>query len=101
MQEAQRVQSIGMSEAQRLQQADIAGKTFMFENRERRQTEQLNRKQAQITNQAQAAVAASQGASALYSAGMSSFGNIAAAYAGNTGIANVELDRDGDPSTPY
>tara|TARA_R100000951_G_scaffold24522_1_gene20668 strand:- start:1193 stop:2035 length:843 start_codon:yes stop_codon:yes gene_type:complete len=101
MQEAQRVQSIGMSEAQRLQQADIAGKTFMFENRERRQTEQLNRKQAQITNQAQAAVAASQGASALYSAGMNSFGNIAAAYAGNMGIQNVDIDKDGDPSTPY
>ena len=64
MQEAQRVQGIQMSEAQRLQQADIAGKQFMFSQKERRQSEQLDRKQAQITGQAQAAVAASQGASA-------------------------------------
>ena len=59
MQEAQRIQSIRMSEAQRLQQADVAGKQFMFSTKERRETEQLNRKQAQITGQAQAAVAAS------------------------------------------
>ena len=75
--------------------------SLCLEQKKEERCRQLNRKQAQITDQAQAAVAASQGASALYSAGMSSFGNIAAAYAGNTGIANVELDRDGDPSTPY
>ena len=83
MQEAQRVQGIQLSEQQRLQQADVAGQTFEFTQRERRQSEQLDRKQAQITGQAQAAVAASQGASAMYSAGLSSIGNIAAAYAGN------------------
>jgi len=82
MQEAQRVQGIQLSEQQRLQQADVAGQTFEFTQRERRQSEQLDRKQAQITGQAQAAVAASQGASAMYSAGLSSIGNIAAAYAG-------------------
>ena len=83
MQEAQRVQGIQLSEQQRLQQADVAGQTFEFTQRERRESEQLDRKQAQITGQAQAAVAASQGASAMYSAGLSSIGNIAAAYAGN------------------
>ena len=96
MSEAQRIQTIGMSEAQRLQQADIAGQTFQFNQKETRQMGELNRKQAQITGQAQAAVAADSGADAIYASGLGALGTIASAYAGNTGIAEVEIDKDGD-----
>ena len=81
MQEATRIQGIQMSEAARIQQADVAGKQFMFSTREQRQMQQLNRKQAQITGQAQAAVAADQSAAALYSAGIGAVGNVGAAFA--------------------
>ncbi len=80
MREAQRVQGIQMSEAQRLQQADVSGRTFMFENVERRQSEQLNRKQAQITGQAQTAVAARQSQAEYIGAGIGAIGNLGAAY---------------------
>ena len=82
MSEARRVQGALYSEAGRQQQADVAGSEFMFTQKERRETEQLNRKQAQITGQAQAAVAADQSAAALYSAGIGAVGNIGAAFAG-------------------
>ncbi len=80
MREAQRVQGIQMSEAQRLQQADVSGRTFMFENVERRQSEQLNRKQAQITGQAQTAVAERQNQAGFISAGIGAVGNLGSAY---------------------
>ena len=83
MQEAQRLQTIGMSEAARVQQAGVAGKQFMFNAKDKRETEQLNRKQAQITGEAQAAVAANQGADAMYAAGLTSIGTLGAAYLGN------------------
>ena len=79
MQEAQRVQGIQLSEAQRLQQADVAGRSFMFSAKDRRETEQLNRKQAQITGAAaQQASARAQKAGAI-NAGIGAVGNIASA----------------------
>ena len=60
MAEAQRVQSGLFGEAQRMQDVDVKGKTFVYSEKERRETEQLNRVQAQITGQQQAQVAASQ-----------------------------------------
>ena len=79
MQEAQRVQSIGMSEAQRLQQADIAGKNiYVCTNRERRQTAAIKQKTSSNNKSSSSCCSCiASAASALYSAGMSSFGNIA------------------------
>ena len=83
MAEAQRVQGALYSEAGRQQQADVAGSEFMFTQRERRETEQLNRKQAQITGAAQAQVAAQQDSARLLSSGLQSVGNIASSLAGS------------------
>jgi len=77
MSEARRVQGALYSEAGRQQQADVAGSEFMFTQKERRETEQLNRKQAQITGAAQAQVAAQQDSARLLSSGLGAFGNIA------------------------
>ena len=46
----QRLQQQQMSEAQRMQQADVAGKQFVFSTREGRELQQLNRVAAQIGN---------------------------------------------------
>ena len=54
--EAIRVQGALYSEAARMQQVEAAGKQFVYGERERRETEQLNRVQAQLTGQQQAAV---------------------------------------------
>lgn len=82
MAEAQRVQSALYGEQGRVQQADVAGRQFVYGERERREMEQLNRKQAQITN-AQQQQAAAQAAQAGYiSAGISSLGNIAGSAIG-------------------
>ena len=83
MAEARRVQGTLYSEAGRQQQADVAGSEFMFTQKERRETEQLNRKQAQITGAAQAQVAAQQDSARILSSGMQSVGNIASSLAGS------------------
>ena len=53
--EAIRVQGALYGEAGRMQQAEVAGKQFVYGETERRQTEKLNRVQAQLTGQQQAA----------------------------------------------
>ena len=65
-----------------MQQADVSGKQFVFGEKERRETEQLNRKQAQITGQQQTQIAARQSQNALLSAGVSSLGNMAGSLLG-------------------
>jgi len=77
MSEAQRVQSGQFGEAQRIQQAGVSGKSFVFGEKERRETEQLNRKQAQITGQQQTEVAERQNATALLSSGITAASNVA------------------------
>ena len=79
--EAKRVQGALMGEAGRIQQADVSGKEFVYSEKERRQTEQLNRKQAQITGQAQAAAQARSDQSAAISSGINAIGNIAGSVA--------------------
>ena len=70
-----------MGEAGRIQQADVSGKEFVYSEKERRQTEQLNRKQAQITGQAQAAAQARSDQSAAISGTVSDrVGDIAGSY---------------------
>ena len=66
-----------MAEAQRMQDVDVKGKSFVYGEKERRETEQLNRTQAQITGQQQAQVAARQNQSAIIAGGVSAVGNIA------------------------
>ena len=83
MSEAQRVQQALMGEQGRLQQADVSGRQFVYGEKERRETEQLNRKQAQITGQQQAQVAANQNQASYISSGISAVGNIGAAAASN------------------
>jgi hypothetical protein len=79
--EAKRVQGALMGEAGRIQQADVSGKEFVYSEKERRETEQLNRKQAQITGQAQAAAQARSDQSAAISSGINAIGNIAGSVA--------------------
>lgn len=82
MAEAQRVQGALYGEQGRLQQADVAGRSFVYGERERREMEQLNRKQAQITG-AQQQQAAGQAAQAGYiGAGIGAIGNIASSAIG-------------------
>ena len=83
MNEAKRVQGALMGEAGRQQEADVAGSKFVFGEKERRETEQLNRKQAQITGQAQAAAQARSDQSASISAGINAVGSIASGFASN------------------
>jgi hypothetical protein len=85
MTEAQRVQSGLFGEAQRMQEVDVKGKSFIYGEKERRETEQLNRVQAQITGQAQAEVAARQNQTAMIAGGVSALGNIAGSFAGMAG----------------
>ena len=85
MSEAQRVQEAKMSEAQRIQQSEVLGKEFVYGEKERRETEQLNRKQAQITGAAQAEVAARQSQAQVMGAGIGAVGSIAGAGIGAMG----------------
>jgi len=78
--EAKRVQGALMGEAGRIQQADVSGKEFVYSEKERRETEQLNRKQSQITGQAQAAAQARSDGAASMSAGINAFGNVASSF---------------------
>ena len=93
MAEAQRVQSGLFGEAQRMQEVGVKGKSFVYGEKERRETEQLNRVQAQITGQAQAEVAARQNQTAMLAGGVSALGNIGSSVIGAYGAqqANTHL----------
>ena len=66
MAEQQRLQGIEISEEQRVQQAQAAGKQFMFSAKEQRETQKLNRVAGQIDNaRADQRQAQADGASAL------------------------------------
>jgi hypothetical protein len=85
MAEAQRVQAGLFGEAQRIQDVGVKGKTFVYGEKERRETEQLNRVQAQITGQAQAQVAARQNQASIIAGGIGALGNMAGSYMGALG----------------
>ena len=76
MAEAQRQQTIGMSEAQRLQTSDVASKQFKFREQETREMTELDRLQAQITGQAQAASQARSDMAQTGSSLVTALGNI-------------------------
>lgn len=74
---AQQAQQMRMSEAQRLQQADVAGKQFVFGAREEREMQQLNR-----------AAGLAQGSRAAQQASRSSMYGALGSFAGSmTGLA--------------
>jgi hypothetical protein len=78
--EQRRLQGIELSEGQRIQQSAAAGRAFVFGEKERRETEQLNRKQAQITGQQQVAAQARADAANIMGAGIGGVADIASAY---------------------
>jgi hypothetical protein len=80
MAEAQRQQGIAISEGQRLQSADAAGKQFQFQVNEDRTNADLDRASGQ-QDQARAQQAASnQASAAAWGATIGAVGNIASAY---------------------
>ncbi len=90
MSEQLRLQGISMSEAKRIQQAEAAGKDYVFKATEIREGEQLDRAQTEVEN-AQATVAAYQQARDAGVAGtISSLGNVATSLGGvmNESAAN-------------
>jgi hypothetical protein len=85
MAEQQRLQSLQISEAQRVQAADAAGKQFMFAAREDRTNADLGREAGALTQamQNQASAQAAQGAA--WGQAFSAVGSIAGAAAGGAG----------------
>ena len=79
--EQRRLQGIQLAEGQRIQQSTAAGRAFVFGEKERRETEQLNRKQAQITGQQQVAAQARADAASIMGTGITSAAGIASSYA--------------------
>ena len=74
-----------MAEAQRLQQADVMGKEFVYGQQEQRDLADMNRLQAQITGKAQEEANLLGQASATQGAITGALGNIASAFVGNQG----------------
>ena len=79
--EQRRLQGVQLAEGQRIQQSTAAGRAFVFGEKERRETEQLNRKQAQITGQQQVAAQARADAANIMGAGITSTAGIASSFA--------------------
>lgn len=76
----QALQQQQMAEAQRLQQADVLGKEFVYGQQEQRDIAEMNRLQAQITGKAQEEANFMQQASAIQGSMTSAFGNIGSAF---------------------
>ena len=81
----QRAQQMRMAEAQRLQQADVAGRQFMFQTREQRETQKLNRLAGLHTQ----AMANQQAAQAQQTAALGALGGSLMGFAG---IAAEHID---------
>ena len=93
----QQMQQIKMQEAARLQQADVAGKGFVFSATENRQMQQINRAQAQLENAQAAATAASNARSSALgglfgSVAGAAFGAATGAFSTNTGMNSLTAD---------
>lgn len=74
-----------MAEAQRMQQADVMGKEFVYGQQEQRDLADMNRLQAQITGKAQEEANLLGQASATQGAITGALGNVASAFVGNQG----------------
>lgn len=64
-----------LSELQRVQAAEVAGKQFVFEQKENREMQKLNRLQSQITGAEQQQMAAQQAEAAAWSGAISGIGS--------------------------
>jgi chromosome segregation ATPase len=82
MAEAQRVQEAKFREAGRLQEADVAGRKYVYEEEDRRTEQKLNRLQSQITGQQQQQAAAREQSANAIAGGVAGMSNILAAKAG-------------------
>ena len=74
-----------MAEAQRMQQADVMGKEFVYGQQEQRDLADMNRLQSQITGKAQEEANLLSQASATQGAVTGALGNVASAFVGNQG----------------
>jgi hypothetical protein len=81
-QEAVRVQGARMGEAQRMQNVDVAGKEFMYQEQEGRETAKLNRVAGQLTGAKQAEMQARQDKAGAIGGAMSGIGGIASSVIG-------------------
>tara|TARA_R110000824_G_scaffold168013_1_gene345063 strand:+ start:334 stop:1173 length:840 start_codon:yes stop_codon:yes gene_type:complete len=96
--EKKRIEGTQMSEAQRMQGLDAAGKQFMFQQREQREMVQLDRVSAQLSGAQQYAAAAQADATAALTGTVSAIGSMAAsgAFSGNSTpqVSGVQVDTD-------
>ena len=81
----QRLQTQKMSEEQRMQQADVAGKQFVFSNTERREQQQLDRTSNQIAALRGQAAAAQRDQTAAITGAIGSVAGIAGGLGGKIG----------------
>ena len=65
-----------MAEAQRIQQADVLGREFVYGQKERRETEKMNRVQSQITGAAQQQANYESQAASMFGGAMSTLGSV-------------------------
>jgi hypothetical protein len=77
MSEQQRMQSVAISEGQRVQAAEAAGQQFMFQAEENRTNMDLDRAASQISQAQAAEASANQAKASAWSNAMSGVGNIA------------------------
>lgn len=88
MAEARRVQDAEFREAGRLQQADVAGRQYVYEEKDRRTEQQLNRLQAQITGQQQQQAAAREQSANAIAGGIAGISGIASSVASNSSFGS-------------
>ena len=90
-----------MSEAQRIQQADVAGQTFVFDQTERRQVSELNRVQSQIDGEAAAEVQARSDQMGAITGALGGIGGMASSYmSGQASIKSAIAGAPGRTSDP-
>ena len=85
MAEQQRMQSIAISEGQRVQATEAAGKQFMFQARENRTDADLDRAAGKISQAQAAEASANQAKAQAWSGALSGVGNIASSVIGAAG----------------
>ena len=85
MAEQQRMQSIAISEGQRVQATEAAGKQFMFQAQENRTDADLDRAAGKISQAQAAEASANQAKAQAWSGALSGVGNIASSVIGAAG----------------
>ena len=83
-QDAIRVQEGRIGQAQRMQDVDIAGREFMYNEREARETAKLNRVAGQVAGAKQEEANARANKAQAISGGLSGLGNVATSLIGVT-----------------